>query len=61
MDFKIFDHRNSLGKAAAEQAADAIRKTIAELGSARIVAATAASAESQSKLVTLGTYANSCK
>ena len=43
MDFKIFDDRNSLGKAAAEQAADAIRKAIAERGSARIVAATAAS------------------
>ena len=42
MDFKIFDDRNSLGKAAAEQAADAIRKAIAERGSARIVAAAAA-------------------
>lgn len=43
MDFKIFDDRNSLGNAAAEQAASAIRKAIADHDSARIVAATAAS------------------
>jgi glucosamine-6-phosphate deaminase len=43
MDFKIFDDRNSLGKAAAEQAATAIRKAIADHDSARIVAATAGS------------------
>src|SRR5580765_3241584 len=43
MDFKIFDDRTSLGKAAAEQAASAIRRAIEDHGSARIVAATAAS------------------
>ena len=43
MDFKIFDDRASLGKAAAEQAASAIRCAIDDHGSARIVAATAAS------------------
>lgn len=43
MDLKIFDDRNSLSRAAAEQAADAIRKAITDRGSARIVAATAAS------------------
>ena len=43
MDFKIFDDRTSLGKAAAEQAASAIRRAIDDHGSARIVAATAAS------------------
>ena len=43
MDFKIFADRNSLGKAAAEQAASAIRRAIADQGSARIVAATAGS------------------
>src|SRR5438270_13702291 len=43
MDFKIFDDRNALGRAAAEQAAAAIRKASREHGKARIVAATAAS------------------
>jgi glucosamine-6-phosphate deaminase len=43
MEFKIFDDRNSLGKAAANQAATAIRRAIAERGSARIVVATAGS------------------
>jgi glucosamine-6-phosphate deaminase len=43
MDFKIFDDRNTLGRAAADQAAAAIRKAIREDGKARIVAATAAS------------------
>ena len=43
MDFKIFDDRNSLGKAAANQAASAIRQAIGARGSARVVAATAAS------------------
>ena len=43
MDFKIFDDRNTLGKAAADQAAAAIRRAIQERGNARIVAATAAS------------------
>src|SRR5438309_9269264 len=43
MDFKIFDDRNALGRAAADQAAAAIRKAIRERGKARIVAATAAS------------------
>src|SRR5437763_14686293 len=43
MDFKIFHGRNTLGHAAADQAAAAIRKAIRERGKARIVAATAAS------------------
>ena len=43
MNFKIFHDRRSMGKAAAEQAAVAIRSAIQEHGSARIVAATAAS------------------
>ena len=43
MDFKIFHDRNTLGHAAADQAAAAIRKAIRERGKARIVAATAAS------------------
>lgn len=43
MDFKIFDNRKTLGQAAADQAAAAIRKAIRERGNARIVAATAAS------------------
>jgi glucosamine-6-phosphate deaminase len=43
MDFKIFDDRTSLGKAAAGQAASAIRRAIDDHGNARIVAATAAS------------------
>ncbi|MGC1297404.1 MAG: glucosamine-6-phosphate deaminase [Alloacidobacterium sp.] len=43
MNFKIFHDRRSMGKAAAEQAASAIRSAIQDHGSARIVAATAAS------------------
>jgi glucosamine-6-phosphate deaminase len=40
---KVFSDKSSLSQAAAEQAAKAIRKAIAERGRARIVAATAAS------------------
>lgn len=40
---KVFSDKKSLGKAAADQAASAIRKALAEQGSARIIAATAAS------------------
>lgn len=40
---RVFDDKKSLGRAAAEQAAAAIRRAIAERGAARIVAATAAS------------------
>ena len=43
MNFRIFHDRRSIGKAAAEQAAGAIRAAILDRGSARIVAATAAS------------------
>jgi glucosamine-6-phosphate deaminase len=43
MDFKIFNDRKTLGQAAADQAAAAIRNAIRERGNARIVAATAAS------------------
>ena len=43
MLIKVFDDKVSLGRAAAEQAATAIRRAIAERGHARIVAATAAS------------------
>lgn len=43
MRLKIFHDRGSLSQAAAEQAASAIRRAIAEQGRARIVAATAAS------------------
>ena len=43
MNFRIFDDRNTLGHAAADQAAAAIRKAIRERGKARIVAATAGS------------------
>jgi glucosamine-6-phosphate deaminase len=43
MDFKIFDDRDSMGEAAAAQAAAAIRRAILDRGKARIVAATAAS------------------
>jgi len=42
MNFKIFHDRRSMGKAAADQAAAAIRFAIQDHGSARIVAATAA-------------------
>jgi glucosamine-6-phosphate deaminase len=40
---KVFNNRDSLGQAAAEQAATAIRRAIASKAQARIVAATAAS------------------
>src|SRR4051794_24550546 len=43
MEFRIFDDRESMGKAAAMQAAAAIRRAIVDRGKARIVAATAAS------------------
>ena len=43
MIIKVFNDKVSLGKAAAEQAAAAIRRAIGENGHARIVAATAAS------------------
>jgi glucosamine-6-phosphate deaminase len=43
MQLKVFTDRAVLGQAAAEQAALAIRRAIAELGNARIIAATAAS------------------
>ncbi|HEY1659913.1 MAG TPA: glucosamine-6-phosphate deaminase [Candidatus Sulfotelmatobacter sp.] len=43
MLLKVFSDRVTMGKAAAEQAAVAIRRAIAEHGDARIIAATAAS------------------
>ena len=43
MQLRIFRDKTSLSQAAAEQAADAIRRAIADHGHARIVAATAAS------------------
>src|SRR5882762_6013914 len=43
MALRVFNDKASLGKAAAEQAATAIRRAIREHGLARIVAATAAS------------------
>src|ERR1700735_5115349 len=43
MLIKVFDGRVALGHAAAEQAAEAIRRAIVERGHARIIAATAAS------------------
>ncbi len=43
MVLKVFQDKVSLGRAAAEQAASAIRRAIAERGRARIVAATGAS------------------
>lgn len=43
MLLRAFDDKASLGKAAAEQAASAIRQAISEHGQARIIAATAAS------------------
>jgi glucosamine-6-phosphate deaminase len=43
MLIKVFEDRVSLGQAAAEQAASAIRRAITERGRARIIAATAAS------------------
>jgi glucosamine-6-phosphate deaminase len=43
MRLRVFDDKISLGRAAAEQAATAIRRAIGEHGRARIIAATAAS------------------
>jgi glucosamine-6-phosphate deaminase len=43
MIIRVFEEKNALGKAAAEEAASAIRAAIASRGSARIVAATGAS------------------
>lgn len=43
MIIKVFDDKLSLGRAAAEQAADAIRQAIQKKGQARIIAATGAS------------------
>jgi len=43
MLLKVFDAKVTLGRAAAEQAANAIRRAISERGKARIIAATAAS------------------
>jgi len=43
MLIRVFDDKKSLGRAAADQAATAIRRAISERGSARIIAATAAS------------------
>jgi glucosamine-6-phosphate deaminase len=43
MLLRVFEDRVSLGTAAAQQAADAIRRALAARGSARIIAATAAS------------------
>lgn len=43
MLLRVFNDKTSLGRAAAEQAATAIRRAIAERGRARIIAATAAS------------------
>src|SRR5258708_16649808 len=43
MVLKVFTDRVSLGKAAADQAATALRRAIREHGQARIIAATAAS------------------
>src|SRR6202030_2871155 len=43
MLIRVFDDKVTLGRAAAEQAANAIRGAISERGMARIIAATAAS------------------
>src|ERR1700740_1857625 len=43
MELRILTDRVAVGRAGAEQAVAAIRRAIAELGSARIIAATAAS------------------
>ncbi len=43
MNIKVFDDKLSLGRAAAQQAAEAIRRAIRENGQARIIAATGAS------------------
>lgn len=43
MLIKVFEDKKNLGRAAADQAASAIRRAISERGTARIIAATAAS------------------
>src|ERR1700674_3336648 len=43
MNVRVFDDKASLGKAAAEQAATAIRRAVQYLGRARVIAATGAS------------------
>src|SRR5467141_2768592 len=43
MNIRVFDDKASLGKAAAEQAATAIRRAVEDLGRARIIAATGSS------------------
>jgi len=43
MLLKVFNDKTALGRAAAQQAASAMRRAIAEHGQARIIAATAAS------------------
>jgi glucosamine-6-phosphate deaminase len=43
LNVRVFDDTASLGKAAAEQAATAIRLAVEDLGRARIIAATGAS------------------
>lgn len=43
MLIRVFEDKTTLGRAAAEQAANAIRRAISERGEARIIAATAAS------------------
>ncbi len=43
MLLRVFDNKKELGRAAADQAANAIRRAISERGGARIIAATAAS------------------
>ena len=43
MNIKVYDDKFSLGRAAAQQAAEAIRRAIQEKGQARIIAATGAS------------------
>ena len=43
MVLRVFDNKKVLGRAAADQAANAIRRAISERGGARIIAATAAS------------------
>jgi glucosamine-6-phosphate deaminase len=43
MLLRVFDDKSSLGKAAADQAANAIRRAIRDRGQARVIAATAAS------------------
>ena len=43
MNIKLYDDKFLLGRAAAQQAAEAIRRAIQEKGQARIIAATGAS------------------